>query len=52
VAQNLADVEDLIARLGLGVGVAASGRALIHDLYVQSRKQREILAAALRLELE
>jgi hypothetical protein len=52
VAQNLADVEDLIARLGFGVGVAASGRALIRDLYVQSRKQREILAAALRLELE
>jgi hypothetical protein len=52
VAQNLADVEGLIARLELGVGVADSGRALIRDLYVQSRKQREILEAALRLELE
>jgi hypothetical protein len=52
VAQNLADVEDLIARLDFGAGVAASGRALIRDLYVQSRKQRDLLAAALRLELE
>ena len=52
IAQNLIDVEGLIARLDLGVGVAASGRALIRDLYVQSRKQREILEAVLRLELE
>jgi hypothetical protein len=52
VAQNLADVEGLIARLELGVGVADSGRALIRDLYVQCRKQRDLLAAALRLELE
>ena len=52
VAQYLADVEGLIARLELGVGVADSGRALIRDLYVQCRKQREILVAVLRLELE
>jgi hypothetical protein len=50
VAQNLADVEGLIARLELGVVVADSGRGLIRDLYVQCRKQREVLAAALRLE--
>jgi hypothetical protein len=52
VAQNLADTESLIARLEGGVGVADSGRGLIRDLYVQSRKQREILEAVLRLELE
>ena len=52
VAQNLADVESLIARLEAGVGVADSGRGLIRDLYVQCRRQREILAAVLRLELE
>ena len=52
MAQNLADVEGLIARLELGVAVAASGRGLIRDLYVQCRKQREVLVAALRLELE
>ena len=52
IAQNLKDVEALIAQLDLGVGVAASGRALVRDLYVQCRKQREILEAALRLELE
>jgi hypothetical protein len=52
MAQNLADVEGLIARLELGVAVATSGRGLIRDLYVQCRKQREVLSAALRLELE
>ena len=52
VAQNLADTEALIGRLELGVGVADSGRALVRDLYVQCRKQREVLAAVLRLELE
>ena len=51
LAQNLVDVECLIARLELGVAVATSGRGLIRDLYVQCRKQREVLAAALRLEL-
>jgi hypothetical protein len=52
IAQSLADVEGLIARLEAGVGVGASGRGLIRDLYVQCRKQREVLAAVLRLELE
>jgi hypothetical protein len=52
VAQNLADVEDLIARLEAGVGVAARGRPLVRELYIGCRKQREVLAAALRLELE
>ena len=52
MAQNLADIESLIARLESGVRVADSGRGLIRDLYVQCRKQREVLAAALRLELE
>jgi hypothetical protein len=52
VAQSLKDVEGLIARLEAGVGVADSGRGLIRDLYVQCRRQREILAAVLRLELE
>jgi hypothetical protein len=52
VAQTLADVEALIARLEAGVDVANSGRGLIRDLYVQSRKQREILSAVVRLELQ
>jgi hypothetical protein len=52
LVQSLADVESLIARLELGVAVADSGRALVRDLYVQCRKQRDLLAAALRLELE
>jgi hypothetical protein len=52
VAQNLKDVEGLIGRLELGVRVADSGRGLIRELYVQSRRQREVLAAVLRLELE
>jgi hypothetical protein len=52
VAQNLADAEALIGRLEVGVQVAASGRGLIRELYVQCRRQRELLAAALRLELE
>jgi hypothetical protein len=48
LVQNLADVESLIARLEGGVGVADSGRALIRALYVACRRQREVLAAALR----
>jgi hypothetical protein len=52
VVQNLADAEALIARLEVGVRVADSGRALIRELYVQCRRQRDVLAAALRLELE
>jgi hypothetical protein len=52
VAQSLADVEGLIGRLEAGVRVADSGRATVRDLYVVCRRQRELLAAALRLELE
>jgi hypothetical protein len=46
VAQNLADTEALIGRLELGVRVADSGRGLIRELYVQCRRQREVLMAA------
>jgi hypothetical protein len=52
IAQALADTESLIARLELGVQCTASGRALVRDLYVSCRRQREVLAAALRLDLE
>jgi len=52
IAQNLKDVESLIDRLESGVAVADAGRALIRELYVQARKQREVLSAVLRLELE
>jgi hypothetical protein len=52
IAQSLKDTEALIGRLELGVRVADSGRALIRELYVQARKQREVLSAVLRLELE
>jgi hypothetical protein len=52
IAQNLADTESLIARLEAGVGVADSGRALVRALYIGCQKQRDLLAAALRLELE
>jgi hypothetical protein len=52
IAQSLQDIEGLIARLEAGVRVADSQRLVIRDLYVQCRKQREILEAALRLELE
>ena len=52
IAQSLKDTEALIGRLEAVVRVADSGRALIRELYVQCRRQREILAAVLRLELE
>jgi len=52
IAQNLKDVESLIDRLESGVAVADAGRALIRELYVQARKQREVLSAVLRLEFE
>jgi hypothetical protein len=52
IAQSLKDTEVLIGRLELGVRVADSGRGLIRELYVQARKQREVLSAVLRLELE
>ena len=52
IAQSLKETEALIGRLELGVRAADSGRALVRELYVQCRRQREILSAALRLELE
>ena len=52
IAQTLADTESLIARLEVGVDVAASGREFVREFYLQSRRQREMLAAAQRLELE
>jgi hypothetical protein len=51
VVQSLKETEALINRLELGVAVADSGRALVRELYVQSRRQREVLAQALQLEL-
>jgi hypothetical protein len=50
IAECLASTEALVNRVELGVRVADSGRGLIRDLYVQCRKQREVLTAALRLE--
>jgi hypothetical protein len=52
VVQSLKETEALINRPEGGVRVATSGRGLIRDLYVQCRKQREVLSAVLRLELE
>ena len=52
IAQALADTESLIARLELGVGVAAFGWALVRELYVSCRRQRQLLTEALRLGLE
>jgi len=50
IAQSLADIESLIGRLETGVRVADSQRPVIRELYVQTRRQRDVLAAALRLE--
>ena len=52
IAENLTAVEHLLTRLEAGVRVANNGRATVRDLYVVCRRQREVLAAALRLELE
>jgi hypothetical protein len=52
IAGALANVEALIERLELGVRAQDNERALVRELYVQCRRQREVLAAALRLELE
>jgi hypothetical protein len=52
IAENLAAVEHLLTRLEGGVRIANSGRATVRDLYVVCRRRREVLAAALRLELE
>jgi hypothetical protein len=51
LCENLASVEGLLKRLEGGVQVANSGRATMRDLYVVCRRQRDALAAALRLEL-
>jgi hypothetical protein len=50
IAENLANVELLLAYLESGVLVADSHRGLIRDLFVATRRQREVLAAALHLE--
>ena len=52
IAECLASTEALVNRLELGVRVADSQRPVIRELYVQCRKQREVLAAVLRLDLE
>ena len=52
VAQSLKETEALIDRLDAGVRVADSKRPVIRDLYVQCRKQRELLEVALQLGLE
>jgi hypothetical protein len=52
VAENLANVEALLAYLEAGVRVADSQRGLVRGLFVATQRQREVLAAALRLELE
>jgi hypothetical protein len=52
IAGALANVEALIERLELGVRAQDNERAMVRELYVQCRRQREVLAAALRLELE
>jgi hypothetical protein len=45
--------EALLNRLELGVRIPDNQRATIRELYVQTRRQREVLAATLRLkELE
>ena len=50
IAETLANVELLLAQLECGVRVADNQRDLVRQLYVSTQRQREILAAALRLE--
>ena len=52
IAETLANVELLLAQLEAGVRVADGHRGLIRELYVSTQRQREVLSAALRLELE
>jgi hypothetical protein len=52
IAECLANVELLLAQLECGVRVADKQRELVRELYVSTQRQREILAAVLRLELE
>ena len=50
IAENLANVELLLAHLDAGVVVADNHRELVRELFVQTQRQRDVLAAALRLE--
>jgi hypothetical protein len=50
IAETLANVELLLAQLECGVKVADNQRQLVRELYVCTQRQREVLAAALRLE--
>jgi len=50
IAETLANVELSLAQLECGVRVADNQRDLVRQLYVSTQRQREILAAALRLE--
>jgi hypothetical protein len=49
IAETLANVELLLGQLEAGVRVADNQRQLVRDLYVATQRQREVLAAALRL---
>jgi len=50
VAECLANVELLLGQLEAGVRVTDNQRDLVRQLYVATQRQREVLAAALRLE--
>jgi hypothetical protein len=50
IAETLANVELLLAQLESGVRVPDNQRAVARELFVCSQRQREVLAAALRLE--
>ena len=50
IAETLANVELLLTQLEAGVRVADSQRGLVRDLFVATQRQRDVLAAALRLE--
>ena len=50
IAETLANVELLLAQLEAGVRPPDNQRGLIRDLYVATVREREVLAAALRLE--
>ena len=50
IAETLANVELLLTQLEAGVRVADSQRGLVRDLFIATQRQRDVLAAALRLE--
>jgi hypothetical protein len=52
IAENLATAEHLLRRLEAGVCVSDSSRGVVRELWVATRRQRDALAAALRLELK